>query len=213
MQQVAWTTVVPALIVVAFAQNLACGQVDESSDDEGWVTIFDGQSLAGWKVNENPESWKVEDGAMVAHGNRSHLFYVGDERPFVNFEFKADVMTKPGSNSGIYFHTRFLPVGFPRDGYESQVNITHPDPQKTGGLYNTVKVLKAPAADNQWWTQHIIVRGKHVLVKIDGQTVVDYTEPEDRQGTVRLSQGTFAFQAHDPNSIVFYKNIKVKRLP
>ncbi len=194
------------LIAVAAVRTYA-------ADDEGWISMFDGKSLDGWKINEKPESWKVADGAIVAHGERSHMFYVGQDEPFVNFEFQAEVMTQKGSNSGIFFHTKFQDEGWPSQGYESQVNNTQGDPQKTGGLYNTVKVLEAPAKDGVWFTQYIKVDGKHVVVKIDGKTVVDYTEPEDVQGTVRLSQGTFALQAHDPGSTVRYRNLKVRRLP
>jgi hypothetical protein len=187
---------------------------DESSEEEdGWKTIFDGTSLDGWKINESPESWKLEDGALVAKGPRSHAFYVGDDEPFINFEFKAEVMTKPGSNGGIFFHTEYQEDGWPAKGYESQVNITQGDPQKTGGLYNTVKVAKPPAKDNEYWTQHIIVQGNHVTVKINGETVVDYEQPADKEGPVKLSKGTFALQAHDPGSTIYYKNIRVKRLP
>jgi hypothetical protein len=64
-----------------------------------------------------------------------------------------------------------------------------------------------------WFTQYIKVDGKHVVVKIDGETVVDYTEPDDVGGTVRLGEGTFALQAHDPGSTVRYRNLKVRRLP
>ena len=177
-------------------------------------TIFDGKSMNGWKVNESPTSWKLADGALVANGGRSHCFYVGDEKPFVNFEFKAEVMTKPGSNGGIFFHTQYQEEGWPKIGYETQVNNSYnKDPQKTGGLYNTVKVLEPPAKDNVWWTQHIIVKGNHVTVKIDDKTVVDYEQPKDVAGTVKLGSGTFALQAHDPGSTVYYRNIRVKRLP
>ena len=49
---------------------------------DGWISLFDGQSLKGWKASEHPEQWKVEDGKIVASGPRSHLFYIGDdERP------------------------------------------------------------------------------------------------------------------------------------
>lgn len=183
----------------------------EDKNDKGWVSLFDGKSFGDWKANENTDSWKVEDGCLVAHGPRSHLFYMGGE--FTNFEFKADVMTEPGSNSGIYFHTKYQESGWPSQGYESQVNVTHGDPVKTGSLYNTVKLLKTEAQDNKWWTQHIIVKGKHVTVKIDGKTVLEYTEPDGKEGTVKLSKGTFALQAHDPKSVVRYKNLYVKPLP
>lgn len=199
-----------AALALSMASTLTV--IAASPDGEGWVTIFDGKSMNGWKINESEGSWKLADGALVANGARSHAFYVGDEKPFVNFEFKAEVMTKPGSNGGIFIHTAFQPDNWPKQGYESQVNITQKDPQKTGGLYNTAKVLEAPAKDNEWWTQHIIVQGKHVIVKINDKTVVDYMEPADKQQP-KLSSGTFALQAHDPGSTVYYRNIRVKRLP
>jgi hypothetical protein len=192
---------------------LACAAALSADDKDGWVTIFDGKSLDGWKINESPESWKLEDGKIVAHGPRSHMFYIGDEKPFVNFEFQAEVMTKENSNSGIFIHTKYQENDWPKQGYECQVNNSYNrDPQKTGGLYNTVKVLEAPAKDNEWFTYYISVKGKHVTVKINDKTVVDYEEPDDVKGTVKLSSGTFALQAHDPGSTVYYRNIRVKRL-
>ncbi len=186
--------------------------------EEGWVSLFDGKSFAGWKASENKDSWKIIDGQLVCHGPRSHLFYDGELKPFKDFEFKAEVMTTPGSNSGIYFSTRFQPEGWPKYGYEVQVNNTHTDPKKTGGLYGVSDVFEAPAKDGKWFEMHIAVQGKHVTVKVDGKTVVDYTEPAGKEppkdGFVRvISEGTFALQAHDPKSEVHYKNIRVKKLP
>jgi hypothetical protein len=188
-----------------------------AADDE-WQELFDGKTLTGWKANENPDSWKVEDGAIVCHGPRSHLFYVGDQKPFKNFHFKADVKTTPGSNSGIYFHTQFQESGWPKYGYECQVNITQSDPKKSSGLYATADVADPGVKDNQWYTQEIIVEGRRVQLKINGKTLTDYTEPENKPAFSdeferRLGEGTFAFQAHDPDSKVYFKNISVKRLP
>ncbi|WP_254512125.1 3-keto-disaccharide hydrolase [Anatilimnocola floriformis] len=186
-------------------------QAEEKSE---WVQMFDGKTLNGWKVNENEKSFSVADGAIVSHGDRSHLFYVGDEKPFKNFEFKAEVQTKENSNAGIFIHTKFQEKDWPKIGYECQVNNSYnKDPQKTGGLYNTVKVLEAPAKDNVWFVYYIKVEGKHVTIKIDDKTVVDFEEPADKPGTVKLSEGTFALQAHDPGSTVMFRNLQVKRLP
>jgi len=182
---------------------------DKKNTDDGWMTLFNGKDLTGWKISDHGK-WKVEDGCIVANGGRSHLF---TDKSYKNFDFKAEVKTKPGSNSGIYFHTKFQKTGWPKFGYESQVNVSHGDPVKTGSLYNTVKLFKTPAKDNKWWEQEIIVRGKRVIVKIDGKKVVDYTEPEGKKGTVKLSKGCFALQAHDPKSVVYYRNIRVKPLP
>jgi Domain of Unknown Function (DUF1080) len=185
-----------------------------ADDKEGWVTIFDGKSLDGWKINENKESWKFENGMLIANGQRSHAFYVGDEKPFKNFELKVEVLTKANSNGGIFIHTAYQAENWPKQGYESQVNNTfNKDPQKTGGLYNTVKIAESSATDEKWWTQHIIVKDRHVTVKIDDKVVVDFDEPADKKEQPKLSEGTFALQAHDPGSTVMYRNIRVKRLP
>ncbi len=191
------------------AAMLLAGE-DSKQPDEGWITLFDGNSLDGWRASERPDNWTVEDGAIVGHGERSHLFYVDQE--FENFEFKTDVMINPGGNSGIYFHSG-LEEGWPTMGYESQVNNTHGDPVKTGSLYNVVKVFESAASDDTWWTQEIIVKGRQVTVKVDGKTLFEYMEPDGVSGPRRLSKGLFAFQQHDPGSVVRYRNVMVKPLP
>jgi hypothetical protein len=196
---------------------LGCATSLLAADEAGFKSLFDGKTLDGWKINESPESWALEDGAIVAKGPRSHLFYVGDDQPFVNFELKVDVMTKPNSNGGIYFHTKYQPEGWPKHGFEAQVNNSYSsDPRKTGSLYAVKDVLEAPAKDNEWFTQHITVRGKHVVIRVNDKVVVDYTEPADatpgKDFTRVVDSGTFALQAHDPKSIVYFKNIRVKRL-
>lgn len=191
-----------------------CGMLDAA--DDGFVPLFDGKSLDGWKINENPASLKLEDGCLVVHGERAHVFYDGPvaNHDFKNFHFKAEVMTAPNANSGIYFHTRFQKDGWPNTGYESQVNNTQKDPKKTGGLYNVKDNFEAPVKDDVWFLYEIIVNGKNIVVKIDGKVITDYTEPADLKRPERqLSSGTFAIQCHDPGSKVKYRNIQVKVLP
>jgi hypothetical protein len=187
---------------------------------DGWMPLFDGKTLDGWKVGENAATFSVQDGAIVVFGPRAHLYYMGpvENHVFRNFEWKADVMTFPGSNSGMYFHTEYQEGGWPQKGYEVQVNNSHTDPIRTGSLYNIVNVMNtAPAKDNEWFTQHIIVQGKTVTIKVNGKTTAEYTEPVDvtRPADMKgrlISQGTFALQGHDPKSRVHYKNIMVKPL-
>ncbi len=110
---------VVALLLIA-GSDFSSGRASD-----GWIRIFDGKTLGGWKGNDKPGTFRVENGMIVVEGPRSHLFYVGPvmNHNFKNFEFKADVMTMPGSNSGMYFHTKFLESGWPSHGYEVQVNI------------------------------------------------------------------------------------------
>lgn len=186
-----------------------------------WIPLFDGKSLDGWKISENPASFSVEDGVLKVDGNRAHLFYNGPigNHDFKNFEFKADVKTEPGANSGIFIHTQFQEEGWPSVGYEIQVNQTHSDWRKTGSLYSVNDVKEVFVKDNEWYTQHIIVKGDKITVKINNKVVMEYVESEDKErdpakiGTQKLSSGTIALQAHDPKSVIYYKNIQVKLLP
>jgi hypothetical protein len=204
--------------VISFSAGPLIGD-DAQDEGEGWVTIFDGTSLDGWQINESEESWSLEDGMLKAQGERSHIFYVGDDEPFVNFELKVDCMTADNSNGGIYFHTQFQETGWPKYGHEAQVNNSYVnDPKKSGSLYGIVDVTEQHIPDDTWWTEHIIVRGRHIVIKLNDEVVVDYMEPEGQEAFSeeferRLGSGTFALQAHDPHSIVRYKNIRVRRLP
>lgn len=179
---------------------------------KGWTKLFDGKSFDGWKAAENPASFTIEDGAIVVFGPRAHLFYVGSvqDHKFKNFEYKATVMTKQGANSGMYIHTEYQDTGWPAKGYEIQVNNSHTDWRRTGSVYGIQDVKEPPAKDDKWFTQHIIVNGNKITVKVDGKTINEYTVPTEGS---KLTTGTFALQAHDPKSRVYYKDIMVKVLP
>jgi hypothetical protein len=179
---------------------------------KGWIKLFDGKSMDGWKINENHASFTLQDGAIVVNGKRGHLFYMGDvaNHAFKNFEYKATVMTTPGSNSGMYIHTAYQEEGWPSQGYEIQVNNSHTDWRRTGSVYGIQDVKEAPAKDNEWFTQHIIVKGNQITVKVNDKVINEYTVPAEGG---KLSTGTFALQAHDPKSKVYYKDIMVKLLP
>jgi hypothetical protein len=193
-----------------------------------WVPLQDGKSLAGWKAAERPEAWVVEDGAFVSRGDRSHLFYVGKvgKHDFRNFEFSAEVMTSPGANSGIYAHTRWQGPGWPAAGYELQVINSNPPAEKMNGyiehkmggsIYAVRNTWAAPAKDNEWFNYRIRVVGKTIQTFINDKLICEYAEPaeafrpDDKKGRL-LGSGTFALQAHDPESVVKYRNMKVKIL-
>ncbi len=213
-------------IVVFILLITSFGMAYAADNDEGWLSLFDGKSLEGWKSNENPASFSVQDGVIVCSGPRSHLFYEGNiqNANFKNFELKADVLTTPGTNSGIYFHTAFQAEGWPNKGYEVQVNNTHHGEgdyyefKKTGSLYGVRNLYRSIAKDHEWFSVHIVVKNKQIAISVNDTLLVDYIEPpqpfrgQEYQRRV-LSQGTFALQCHDPESKVSFKNIQVKPLP
>lgn len=170
----------------------------------GWIRMFDGKTLEGWKASERPESWSVRDGAIVGKGDVSHLFWMKEE--CANCEFKAMVRINDGGNSGMYFRAAFGP-GWPK-GYEAQVNSTHGDWRRTGSLYAISDVKEQLVPPNTWWEQHIIADGNHIIIKVNGKTVVDYVDPKNT-----YTRGYLALQQHDPGSQVEFKDLMFRRLP
>jgi hypothetical protein len=216
--------------------------VSSAMAGDGFVSIFNGKDLSGWKSNEEtPGCFTVEDGAIKVSGGRAHLFYVGADgkAEFKDFELKLKVKTLPKANGGVYFHTEFEDKGWPSKGYECQVNASHKDPRKTGSLYGVADVLvlapgqeppkgslvnhvrdKAPNTDGEWFDYHITVKGKTITIQVNGEKAVEWTEPEGFDPVKallnmpgrKLGAGTFAIQGHDPESTAYYKDIEVKVL-
>jgi hypothetical protein len=198
---------------LAFCSVFCFGSLPASG---AWIDLFNGSDLTGWRIGENANSFSIQDGLLVANGNRAHAYYVGlDGRAgFKDFVFKTEVMTTPGANSGIYFHSRYQSEGWPNSGYEAQINQTHSDPKKTGGLYAVQDNFATVAQDNEWFDYEITVSGKRIVLKINGQTVTDYTEPDDLNRPWRqLGQGTFAIQSHHLGNPVFFRNMRVHSIP
>ena len=199
-----------------------------SAADE-WQTLFNGRDLTGWRANVMPESFTVVDGAIRAHATRpsAHLFYVSDMKTgfvrFKNFVFEATCRSEPNSNSGIFIHTDMAT----RDsalhlakGYEIQLNSTLKEKRKTGSLYAVVDLAQSPVDESQWFRLRVTVNGKRITIHLNDKQVVDYTEPEnvtrppERAGRLFDPQGGgIALQAHDPGSVFYFKDIRIKRLP
>jgi hypothetical protein len=205
-------------ILILFSLVLTVNSSFSQKKEKGFVSLFDGKTFAGWKVNEeNPATFSIEDGMIKVAGDRTHLFYEGPvgNHDFKNFELKLKAKTMPGSNSGIFIHTTYQAKGWPNKGYEVQVNQTHDDWRKTGSLYSFSDVKENLVKDNEWYDYDITVNGKHIIIKINDKVAVDYIEPDtlpaDR-GERHLSSGTFALQGHDPKSVVYFKDIEVKVL-
>jgi hypothetical protein len=207
--------------ILAIALPAAAGEPGE------WIDLFNGKDLSGWQANRHPESFSVtEDGELRAQGLKglAHLLYVGNgegDGIFKDFELNAECRGEPESNSGIFFHTNFevRKKKYLIHGYEVQLNDTEREKRKTGGLYAIKDLDVSPVDETQWFDLTIKVEGKHIQVAINGETVLDYTEPEnperapDRAGRVINPEGGhIALQAHDPRGVYYFKNIKIRRL-
>jgi hypothetical protein len=201
-------------LALALAVLLALPQ---EKKEEGFISLWNGKDLTGWKAGESPDTFQVDDGKLVAHGKRSHLFYIGDvhNHVFKNFEFKADVLVKPQSNSGIYIHTEYQESNWPEKGFECQIcSDTFKDPRKTGSIYGVKDLPQSPVKDDEWFEYHILVKDKRIEIRFNGKTVNEWTQPEDYKPVMFkgriIGQGTIALQGHDAGSTVWFKNLRIK---
>ncbi len=187
----------------AVAQTVSGEPVPSVPNNHGWFALFDGKTLSGWATFD-PHAWKItDDGLLQGTGGRSHLF---SPQTYRNLEFRAEIKLNHKGNSGMYFRTALGP-GWPK-GYETQVENTSSDPQRTGSLYNFVKIGEQLVADDTWWTQHVVAIGNRIIIKINDKIVVDFV---DEKNTYTV--GHLALQQHDPGSVVHYRNVEVKPLP
>lgn len=170
----------------------------------------------------------------------AHLFYVGEPKTgaakdeskkddakaepekFKNFELEAVVRAEPNSNGGIFIHTdmnvRDKALHLAR-GYEVQLNSSAKEKRKTGSLYAIVDLDESPVDETKWFTINIKVRDKRITVAIDGKEILDYTEPpnaerpKERAGRLLAADGGgIALQAHDKDSVWYFKEVRVRRL-
>ncbi|MBI2498091.1 MAG: DUF1080 domain-containing protein [Opitutae bacterium] len=204
-----------------FAAALAAAEpANPPEKAAGWLVLFDGRTLDGWRASDLPGTFSVRDGELIVKGPRSHLYYTGPvaDHDFRNFELSLEVKTFPRANSGVYFHTQWQEKGWPDHGYEVQVDNSHSDPSRTAGLYDVKGNYEPVAKDGQWFELRIKVVGKRIITTVDGRVVIDWTEPEGwtppaNHAHRAIFHGTFALQGHDPGSEVHYRNIRVRLLP
>ncbi len=153
----------------------------EGKAADEWVPIFNGKNLDGWEAygakgkTPTEETWKVEDGVIHGSGPTSHLF--SPRGDYKNFRERVEVKIADKGNSGQYFRAAKGP-GFPK-GYEAQINSTHGDPLRTGTLYGFVPVREMLVPPDTWFTQEVEAVGNHIIIKVNGKTVVDYVDPKN----------------------------------
>ena len=171
-----------------------------------WIPLFDGKTLSGWTAPD-PGDWEVAtDGSIVTQGSRSHLF---SPKVYTNLEFKGDVKLSAGANGGMFFRAA-LGKGTVK-GYEAQAATGAaggPQGMTTGSLYGLKPVSQEMAGDETWFSQHVVAVGNRIVIKVNNQIAVDYSDPKRT-----YSSGHLALQQQIPGRLLMYRNLMVKPLP
>ncbi len=216
MKRLLYALTLAAAGLVAWCYDPAVRADDEKKDANGWVQLFNGKDLTGWKTHpDNPGEWRVEDGILHSGGKKvSHLFT--ERGDYGNFHFRIEAKINDKGNSGQYFRTDFVP-NYPIY-YEAQINSTFPgDKRRTGSLYKFVDITEMLVPPDTWFTQEVIADDNHIEIILNGKKVVDYVDEKRTR-----MKGYLALQHHGPAKLedgtlveghLQLKKAEVKELP
>jgi hypothetical protein len=183
--------------------NQALSQTNRLTADEqaeGWLLLFDGETLFGWQPAGRAD-WSVSDGTIKVSDGEVCLLRTTTQ--FADYVLRADFRAAAGTNSGIFLRTPPLPSDPARDCYE--LNIAPPDnPFPTGSFVQRRRVDDASTEADQWHTYEVRAEAGRFEVLLDGELVLDYTDPAP------LGFGYIGLQ-HNQGAVEF-RNIKLKPL-
>ena len=191
-----------AMTLVAFDPAASAEQNTLTAEElaDGWVLLFDGRTLFGWKA-ASEANWKVDNGVIsVSEGEQGLLLTTSQ---FGSYMLKVDFRSAPGTNSGIFLRTSPRPTDVTQKCYELNIADSHDSEFPTGSFVQR-KRAEGNHDKNDWQTFEVTADGSRFLVKLDGQTVLDYTDPKP------LGRGFIGLQLNSGK--VEFRNVKLKPL-
>jgi hypothetical protein len=188
------------------------GEEEWKPQGDGWVQLFNGKDLTGWKFRREPNpSWKVEDGVMdnvVEKGK--HGVDILTEQKFFNFELHIEFKVPKGGNSGVYLRGRKEIQVMDSFGREK------PGSGDCGGIYSKfAPAVNACKPVGEWNTFDIKVVDDKITVVHNGKVIHDNVEFHGATGGALdgddSKPGSLLLQGD--HTAVSYRNIWIKPLP
>jgi Domain of Unknown Function (DUF1080) len=222
---------------VALGMAMAVGRGADNAPPEGFVALFNGKDLTGWKglvgdgnpvkrAKMTPDElaaeqkaadddmnahWKADNGVLVFDGKGKSLCTAKD---YGDFDLLVDWKIEKDGDSGIYLR------GTP------QVQIWDPECPAcvasagigSGGLYNNQKspskpTVKADKPIGEWNSFAIKMVGDKVTVKLNGQLVADAVPLENFWERDQPIYPTGDIELQNHSHPLYFKNIYIKEVP
>ena len=171
---------------------------------EGWINLFDGQTLFGWKSNRDDINWAVDNGTITADSGASGLLLT--TVPFADYELHCEFNATEGTNSGLFLRTLFDPKSVTEDCYELNIADEQAQGFLTGTFVGRKKTEQPIKGSGGWKTFDVVVDGNSFRVKLDGQEVMNYldeTPAVRRNGLIGLQKNSGKIQ---------FRNVRLKPL-
>jgi len=167
---------------------------------EGWTLLFDGETLFGWRPTSEA-NWEVADDAISVSQGEPGLLYTTSQ--FGDYVLKVDFRSAPGTNSGVFLRTSPKPTDVTSKCYELNIADAADNPFPTGSFVKRQR-CQGDHDGTDWQTFEVTADGAHLLVKLDGQVVLDYTDPKP------VGRGYIGLQLNSGK--VEFRNVKLKPL-
>jgi len=205
-------------IVVLLAAVLFLGfsAIAQAPTEGGWVALFNGKDLTGWKKN-GEEKWIVEQGTILCESTANKYGYLTTEKTYRDFDLRLKFKGEAAGNSGVFFHARITGTD-PQHGPDIEGMQVEVDPsvgKHTGGLYESGGRgwVMMPTAEGEqalkageWNDLEVSVRGNHIVTQLNGVKVADYTDTSHK-----FTDGVIALQIHTGGGVrMRWKEIYIK---
>jgi hypothetical protein len=187
-----------SLFLIA-ALFLAGSAFAQAPPDGGWVPLFNGKDLSGWKNNGN-EKWWVENGEILAESAENKYGYLTTEKTYRDFLLRVKFKCDGKGNYGVFLRSRIY--GYGQDGPDIEGTQVEIDPDRdTGGIYesggrawiarNSAESTRA-FKTGEWNELEIAIEGRHIVTRLNGMQIVDFRDPAPRffDGVVGLQLHT-----------------------
>jgi hypothetical protein len=185
--------------------------------EEGWVPLFNGQDLSGWK-NNGAEKWVVEDGAILGESTVGKYSYLTTEKTYSDFLLRVRFKCETDGNSGVFLRSRITGES-PATGPDIEGMQVEVDPRRhTGGLYESGGrgwvAVPAPEGERaikprEWNELEIAAEGRHIVTRLNGVQIADYYDPAPR-----FTAGVIGLQLHTGGGVkIRFKDISIQELP
>ena len=190
------------VVLLAVAAAIGCSpaeeQAAESAGSGTWQTLFDGNSLAGW-TQVDDANWHLTEGAVAADSGTGFLLTAAS---YADFDLDLEFWVTPDANSGVFIRCSNPSEIGAATCYEVNIFDQRPDPKyRTGAIVDVAEPKVMLETGGKWNHYEISAHGRHLVVKLNGQTTVDTNDD-------KLAAGPFALQYGAGR--VMFRNVRIR---
>lgn len=200
---------------LAGAAGIALAEAQSDPSENGYQSLFDGRTLAGWSVREGPESaFYVHDGAIVVHESGGFPAWLRFDRQFENFDFRCDFFVQGWMDSGIYFHApehgRNMWCGFQIHIFQDRDEP--PKPESIGAVFPLIAPKRVNVRNKgEWNSMRVVMDWPRLQVWTNDEMVQDLRVDEHPDLRLRLRRGYIGLESL--SYPIRFRNLRIRELP